>query len=383
VTEALEFAEILDDFDTQVWALTTLSALNGAERNYGVARREVERLRQIADRITDPAIVATSDRRMGYMQYVRGRFREAQQNFERALQFRYEMDDRQPAFWSFPVHQPSISRAMLAQMLWLRGFTEQALNESTVSLDDASATDQLSICRVLTFGICRIATMTRELVTADREIARLIELSTRLNAPFWQATERFLEGKLMVERHSYTEALSTLLGAFDMCRHIGHFASHEFKEALAEAFAGLGRFSEALDAVDDAITSVSGPDAERSYLPELLPIKGEVLLQQDGSGPAEDCFNQARDKGALFWELRLALSLARLRMTQRRDDEARKILVPVYERLTYGYETTDLRAARIMLSTLQTRNRPRTDCHPAMQVEFWQNPPYAPKGMFN
>ena len=97
------------------------------------------------------------------------------------------------------------------------------------------------------------------------------------------------------------------------------------------------------------------------YVPELLRIKGEVLLQQaadQSAQAAEDCFNQAaemaREQGALFWELRIALSLARLRMTQRRDGEAKQILAPVYGRFTDGYETTDLRAARIMLDTLPT-----------------------------
>ena len=58
-----------------------------------------------------------------------GRFGEAQQSFERVLLFRFTIDDRQPAFWSFPFHHPSMSRAMLAEVLLLRGFAERAFNE--------------------------------------------------------------------------------------------------------------------------------------------------------------------------------------------------------------------------------------------------------------
>ena len=57
----------------------------------------------------------------------------------------------------------------------------------------------------------------------------------------------------------------------------------------------------------------------RWCVPELLRIKGEVLLRQTTDLSilaAEDCFNQAAqmagEQGALFWELRVALSLARL-----------------------------------------------------------------------
>src|SRR5271165_4312539 len=86
----------------------------------------------------------------------------------------------------------------------------------------------------------------------------------------------------------------------------------------------------------------------------------------DCSALAEDCYDQAgelaREQGALFWELRIALSLARLRVSQGRDGEARKILELVYHRLTEGSGTTDLPAARSMLERLPLQCRSRIDC---------------------
>jgi predicted ATPase len=100
-------------------------------------------------------------------------------------------------------------------------------------------------------------------------------------------------------------------------------------------------------------------DGHGWYAPELLRIKGEVLLQQaaDQSAPAaEDGFNQAaqiaREQGALFWELRAALSLARLRVSQGRRHEARAPLASVYDRFTEGFATADMRAARTLLEEL-------------------------------
>ena len=60
----------------------------------------------------------------------------------------------------------------------------------------------------------------------------------------------------------------------------------------------------------------------------------------------------AGEQDALFWQLRIALSLARLRVTQGRRNHARLVLAPVYDRFTEGFATTDLRAARAMLDTL-------------------------------
>jgi predicted ATPase len=62
---------------------------------------------------------------------------------------------------------------------------------------------------------------------------------------------------------------------------------------------------------------------------------------------------QARE-GALFWELRSAMSLARLRVKQDRPNDARQILAPVYDRFTEGFETADLHSARSILDSLPT-----------------------------
>jgi len=93
--------------------------------------------------------------------------------------------------------------------------------------------------------------------------------------------------------------------------------------------------------------------------PELLRIKGEVLLRQTSNQAvhaAADCFAQAaevaREQGALFWELRIAISLARLLRGQGRSADAVGILQPVYDRFTEGFDTADLREARSLLGEL-------------------------------
>lgn len=126
------------------------------------------------------------------------------------------------------------------------------------------------------------------------------------------------------------------------------------------ALAGLQRLDDACAAIDNAIIDAGQrEDGQEWYIPELLRIKGAVLLQRDPDRnltEAEDCFDQAtrmaRQQGALFWELRVALSLARLRVAQSRGAEARGILKSVYDRFTEGFEAADLRTARAMLDAL-------------------------------
>src|ERR1700729_1387952 len=102
-----------------------------------------------------------------------------------------------------------------------------------------------------------------------------------------------------------------------------------------------------------------GSDGRGWYAPELLRIKGEVLLRQaayQSTLAAEDCFHQAaqiaREQSALFWELRVALSVARLRLSQGRRREARAPLASVYDRFTEGFATADMLAARTLLDEL-------------------------------
>jgi predicted ATPase len=88
---------------------------------------------------------------------------------------------------------------------------------------------------------------------------------------------------------------------------------------------------------------------------------GELALQEAGpycATEAEVCFNQAlataRKQGALLWQLRGALHLAQLRVGQGRLDEARQILDPVYAKFVEGFETADLRVAKMLLDELPT-----------------------------
>ncbi len=140
----------------------------------------------------------------------------------------------------------------------------------------------------------------------------------------------------------------------------------QFLACLAEGLAGLGRLEEARARVERAL-AWADDHGERWYQPELLRLKGDLMLRQSKiprAIAAEDCFRTddeiAQEQGALFWELRMARSLARLRTTQGRPDEVRPLLAPIYDRFTEGFDTPDLRAARALLDghVLPDRGRP-------------------------
>ena len=79
----------------------------------------------------------------------------------------------------------------------------------------------------------------------------------------------------------------------------------------------------------------------------------------DSVAAAEQHFDKALDvarrQGALFWELRTAMSLARLRVSQNRREDARATLLSAYEKFTEGFATADLRNAQAMIAELAPR----------------------------
>ena len=127
-----------------------------------------------------------------------------------------------------------------------------------------------------------------------------------------------------------------------------------FLALFAEALARLGQFTEGLDALSEA-EQWSRRNDEHLYEAEVHRIRGELLLGQDIPDPAqaEACFGQAlavaRSQQAKSWELRAAISLARLWQSQHRRDDAHELLAPVYDWFTEGFDSPDLRDAQTLL----------------------------------
>jgi predicted ATPase len=123
---------------------------------------------------------------------------------------------------------------------------------------------------------------------------------------------------------------------------------------LAKRLAVVGQFGEALSVVEEMLDETQD-GAEMANLPELLRIHAEILLAlpQPDEARAEASLKRslavAREQGALSWELRTTMTLARLRAKQGREDEGRQQLQAVYSRFTEGFATLDLQAAKQLL----------------------------------
>jgi predicted ATPase len=126
---------------------------------------------------------------------------------------------------------------------------------------------------------------------------------------------------------------------------------------LAGAYAHLVQFDDAWRCIEEAMSLVR-TTKEKWWEAEVHRIAGEIALKSPTPDPtkAEAYFNRAlavaRAQQAKSWELRAAMSMARLWRDQGKRDEARDLLAPVYGWFTEGFDTLDLKEAKALLEEL-------------------------------
>jgi predicted ATPase len=207
--------------------------------------------------------------------------------------------------------------------------------------------------------MCPVALATGDIDDADRAVATMSDLATRFDATLWRILENCWEGKALVERREFDRGCALLRRALDKCDETGwRICNAEFLGVLAQGLAERGQIGTALVTVEQALASADNT-GELCDIPELLRIKGEILIHEQANEPlsaAEDCLlaaiAAAREQGALFGDLRAALSLACMWTKQNRLSEAKQVLAPVYAKFTEGFETADLVSARDLLRRL-------------------------------
>jgi predicted ATPase len=121
--------------------------------------------------------------------------------------------------------------------------------------------------------------------------------------------------------------------------------------ATAQVRAG-DAVAEALETVEQALTDFDEP----VFRPEALRIRGELRLKQAETELAAADFQEAialaRRMGAKSFELRATMSLAQMLDRQGRRDEARTMLANIYNWFTEGFDTADLKDAKVLLDEL-------------------------------
>jgi predicted ATPase len=196
---------------------------------------------------------------------------------------------------------------------------------------------------------------------ADAAKARndeLIALSEETGALFWRAHGEFLRGALLAQTGNASEAVQAISSSLTTIRATGtKMLLPYFLIELSKAHADLGEIDNAKGCINEALTAVQ-TNKKRWCEAEVNRIAGEIALKspEPDAAKAEAYFQRslsvARQQQAKSWELRAAMSMARLWRDQGKRDEARDLLAPVYGWFTEGFDTRDLKEAKVLLEEL-------------------------------
>ena len=254
------------------------------------------------------------------------------------------------------VHPHIFSQVYLANVLFCLGFPDQALARSEAIIFEARRLNHPpSLAGSLAIGM-RLRSLVGDDAALDEGVNQLVALATEEGFPHWRTQGEIYHGWVKVKNGDVADGTSLLRSNTTAYRASGVelFVPH-YIDLLASAYEIEGRFQEGLALLDEAL-QVAERTGERWLEAELNRHKGELLLRQGHSEAAGELYRKAlsvaREQEAKLWELRAAMSLARLRRDQGRRAEARDLLAPTYGWFTEGFDIPDLKDAKTLLDEL-------------------------------
>ena len=193
---------------------------------------------------------------------------------------------------------------------------------------------------------------------ASAQIDEAIARTEEAGALYWKWGVTLLKGCLFVLTGKSAEAVQVMTPALDAWRSMGSKAAlPRYLAHLATAYADSGQFEDAWRCIDEAMLTIK-TTKESICEPEVDHLGGELALKspEPDAAKAEAHFKRAlavaRQQQAKSWELRAAMSMARLWRDQGKPQQARELLAPVYGWFTEGFDTRDLKDAKALLDEL-------------------------------
>jgi predicted ATPase len=358
VEEAESNGESLD-------ALVLLSVLFGTvitnivEFNGDVVSRLATQFLALAQKEGTTGSLLTGHRVMGASLLYTGHIVESRPHLEQTLAL-YNPTEHRSLAMRFGQDARAHALYYRSLALWFLGYPEAARADADHAVNDAREIGQAgtlmnalaltSFTYILCGNYAFVGAQTDELIT----------LADEKNAVYWKAFGTWLQGWLCAVSGEAAEAVHMLTLGTSAFRSTGAtlFAPTQLS-GLATACAKLGQFDDARRSIAEAMSAMD-ISKETWFEAEVNRVAGEIALKspEPDASKAEAYFERAltvaKAQQAKSWELRTAMSMARLWRDQGKPDQARELLAPVYDWFTEGFDTLDLKEAKALLEELAT-----------------------------
>ena len=345
-------------------------ASDGLRVHYGlwawhIIRAELEKALPIATRALAVAQADGSHETLLYAHRIvaashmyLGDFAKARDHFTLALDHLNSIGNIKPTA-EFGVDPVVGTLSNFALMLCIQGFAEQSKELLARARVMGSALPQVAARALMHFIFAMRAACARDHVALAAEAGVLAELAAQHGLSGYSRFAHALQGWPTMESSRPDEQI---VAAHERClSELDARGTRSYvpliQVGLATALAAFGRQSEALETIERALVECE-ETAQGWCDAELWRVRGELMLRGPQRDPEEAArsFDRAltiaRARGAKLWELRAAVSVARMLAGTGEATRARELLAPIYEWFTEGFDTVDLVEARALLSEL-------------------------------
>jgi predicted ATPase len=321
------------------------------------ARELAEQCFSLAQRVQDPTLLLEAHFALGVSLLWLGEMAPAHTHLEQGIALYDPQEHRALAFHTgVDLKVWCLSHA--AMVLWLLGYADQAVQRNHAACALAQELSHPpSLAAVLFYGAFNHS-LCGEAHAAQEQAEATMALASEHGFPQWLTVGTMLRGWALAMQGQAEEGIAQLRQALVTWRTMGAgMAVSHYLVLLAEAYGQAGQAEAGLRLLAEAVVHVDNT-GERAYVAEVYWLKGELLLRQaiPDEAQAETCLHQAltiaRHLQTKSWELRTAVSLARLWQRQGKRTEARELLAPIYGWFTEGFDTTDLKEAKMLLEAL-------------------------------
>jgi tetratricopeptide (TPR) repeat protein len=354
-TRTLELSRRMGaDTHAHFWAVFGMSFFYHVRGLLASARELGEQALDIAEGLRDPELLAYGHFGLGNAIFWFGELALARAHLEQAIAL-YDPVWGHAAAFRHGEDCASTSHMFLARVLWHLGYPDEALRcaERAVAIAK-EISHPFSLAAALSWAAA--LHQLRGEVGRTRDVAEEdLALTMEQIIPFFAAHAMVLRGWALAKQGQCGEGIARVREGIDAYRATGAtLESSHWLALLAESCAKARRIEEALGIIREALADIERTGI-RYYEAELNRLEGELRLGLD-EGRSEGCFQRAiaiaRAQQAKSFELRAALSLARLWRDQGKGDDARALLAPVYSWFTEGFDTPVLQDAKALLDQL-------------------------------
>jgi predicted ATPase len=318
-----------------------------------------------SERAADPGLEMIARRVYGVTRLFRGDLADGCRSLETSVAL-YDPDRHVPLTFQYGLANPKVAAlAFLGRGLQLSGYAEQARRCSDEAVGLARELGHASsLAFALIYGAAPHHHAAGDAPATAATLRAFRGLPEAQKLPMWRAYADVFEGWVLVRERRPSDGLACVEAGLEaLAATASRFQRSQMLAVLAEAQIATGGHAAAAETLDAALAFVAQSD-ERYFEVELLRLRAECReLRGDSRERAladlGTALEVARTQGARTWELRAAVSLARLWTALAERPKARDLLAPIHAWFAEGFDAPDVKEATALLEELASASRPR------------------------